>query len=294
MTSNTLASRCKAQTEANGLPGLLLRARDLVQAVLMGEHGRRRAGSGDDFWQYRPLYDGENHRMIDWRQSAKTDKNYVREREWKITQTAQLWVDQGASMRFSGAPDRERKSERAQILALALAILLLRAGERVGLSDLSLNPQRGESQIDRLAARLSQQDDHDYAPPNICGLLPHARAVFISDFMGPIDAVYKSLKSAADQDIKGALLQILDPVEISFPFVGRVVFESIGGSLRHETLKANDLQYRYQQRLDIRRAELQDICRDNGWLYHCHCTDASVQMALLWLYQALGQGQHKQ
>ena len=292
MTPASLATISKAQSEASTLPGLLLRAHQLARGIVMGDHGRKRAGSGEDFWQYRPHYAGENHRMIDWRQSAKTDDHYVREQERKSAQTAQLWIDLGASMQFSGASGRQTKAHQAQLIALAASILLLRAGERVGLSDASLAPRSGQQQIDRLATRLAQNQTQDYAAPDIRGLLPHARAIFISDFMAPIETITAALTQSADQGVKGVLLQILDPVEAQFPFSGRTVFQSIGGNLKHETLKANDLQARYLDRLEIRRAALIDLCRQTGWHYHRHLTDHTAQSALLWLYQALGEVRH--
>ncbi len=56
--------------------------------------------------------------------------------------------------------------------------------------------------------------------------------------------------------MKGALVQILDPQEEAFPFDGRTIFESVGGTLRHETLKAGDLRDRYLERLSERKARL--------------------------------------
>lgn len=82
-------------------------------------------------------------------------------------------------------------------------------------------------------------------------------------------------------------MQILDPVEESFPFEGRTIFESMGGSLSHETLKAGDLRGRYLARLAERKDRLEGLARLSGWLYHVHHTDVTAQSALLWLYGAL-------
>ncbi len=64
---------------------------------------------------------------------------------------------------------------------------------------------------------------------------------------------------------RGALVQVLDPSEQDFPFDGRTIFESVGGSLRHETLKAGDLRARYRLRLAERKDRLRDLCRRTGW-----------------------------
>ena len=131
-----------ADTEASTLPPLLARAEHLAGTVLLGDHGRRRAGLGDDFWQYRPAQPGDSRRVIDHRRSARGDMQFVREREWQIAQSVMLWVDRGASMRFSSDAARfPNKIDRARILTLAVAILLVRGGERVGLTGTTLPPR---------------------------------------------------------------------------------------------------------------------------------------------------------
>ncbi|MDW3223787.1 MAG: DUF58 domain-containing protein [Paracoccaceae bacterium] len=290
MSSQPTALRTGAEEQAASLPALLARAKHLAGAVLLGDHGRRRAGMGDDFWQYRPAQIGDSRRLIDHRRSARGDQEFVREREWQIAQSVMLWVDQGASMRFTSDGELPLKADRARLLGLAIAILLVRGGERVGLTGTTLPPRRGNAQVLRLAEAFTTDAADDYAPPEHRAMIPSARAVFISDFMGDIAEVKLALTKAADRGVRGVLLHTLDPSEEAFPFRGRTIFESVGGSLRHETLKANDLKDRYLERLAERKAELQKLCAVTGWQYGLHHTDASAQSALLWLYRALDTG----
>ncbi len=285
-----LALRERSETEASRLPPLLARAEHLAGTVLLGDHGRRRSGLGDDFWQYRPAQLGDSRRMIDHRRSARGDQQFVREREWQIAQSVMCRVDQGASMRFASDNDLTPKIERARVLALATAILLVRGGERVGLTGTSLPPRRGNAQIVRLAQFWTEDDGADYAPPEHKAMIPHARAVFISDFLGDMSEVELALTKAADRGVRGVLLQVLDPSEEAFPFQGRTIFESVGGSLQHETLKAGDLRDRYLERLADRKTELRRLCRATGWHLGLHHTNQSAQSALLWLYRALDGG----
>jgi uncharacterized protein (DUF58 family) len=275
------------------LPPLLAQAEQMAGTVLLGDHGRRRAGMGDDFWQYRPVQTGDSYRMIDWRRSARSDAQYVREREWQVAQSVMLWLDQGASMQFASDEALPSKMMRARVLALAVSILLVRAGERVGLTGNRLPPRRGEAQIARLTEAFLNEDasaaEGEYAAPDARAMLPHARAVFVSDFLGDIDGIWGALTKAADRGVRGVLLQVLDPSEESFPFQGRTVFQSIGGGLSHETRKAGDLRDRYMTRLAERRDALDQLCRRTGWQFHSHTTGQSAQSALLWLYRALEQ-----
>jgi uncharacterized protein (DUF58 family) len=286
-----LSLRARAETLGQSLPPLLAEAEHLAATVILGDHGRRRAGMGDEFWQYRPAHAGDSARMIDWRRSARSDAHFVREREWQAAQTVTLWVDDARSMGFTGDPKaRAPKADRARLLAMALAVLLLRGGERVGLAGGTHPPRSGRAQIDRLALALSGEGVDDYGVPDASGMVAHGRAVFLSDFLGDLAAVETAMGLASDRGVRGALVQVLDPAEEEFPFDGRTIFESMGGGLRHETLKAGELRGRYLARLADRKARLAELCRAAGWHFHTHHTGGPAQAALLWLYRALEHG----
>ncbi|MDQ2066908.1 DUF58 domain-containing protein [Xinfangfangia sp. CPCC 101601] len=290
--SETLSQGLRARAEALGqaLPPLLAQAEMLAHTVMLGEHGRRRAGLGDEFWQYRPAHQGDAARLIDWRRSARSDAHFVREREWQAAQSVTLWVDPAKSMGFSGAKGRASKADRAQLLALAMAVLLLRGGERVGLAG-GLPPRAGRTQLVRLAAELAgSAEAGDYGAPQVEGMVSHGRAVFLSDFMGDLAAVEAVLAKASDRGVLGAAVMVLDPAEEEFPFDGRTIFESMGGALRYETRKAGDLRERYLARLAERKDRLQSLTRAVGWHFSTHHTGQPAQMALLWLYRALEAG----
>ena len=280
--------RTRAEGLASALPPLLAQAEHLASTVMLGSHGRRRSGMGDEFWQYRPIAQGDEARQIDWRRSARSDVHFIREKEWQAAQSVTIWVDGSHSMSFSGDASRPAKSDRARLLALALSVLLVRAGERVGLANLGTPPRSGQVQLVRLAEALTGElSQDDYGAPETPGLPAHARALFLSDFMGDMEAVERALAKASDRGVRGALFQILDPIEESFPFDGRTIFESMGGSLRHETLKAGELKDRYLNRLAERKSRLDHLARMSGWLYQCHHTGDSAQASMLWLYSAL-------
>jgi len=265
-----------------------MHAERLAATVLMGEHGRRRAGPGDAFWQYRNAQPGDARRAIDWRQSGRTDGHFVRETEWQAAQTLMLWVDDAASMRFA-AGDRPSKLRRAQTLALALSSLAIRAGERAGLASLPEPPRAGSAQLSRMAdAMMEGGDAPDYGAPRPQVMPMGARAVFLSDFLGDPAAVTRALTRAADRGVEGVLCQILDPEEEAFPYDGRTVFESMSGAIRFETLKAGGLRDDYLDRLAARRGVLRDLARRTGWRFVVHRTDASAASALLTLHNALG------
>lgn len=287
----SLQLQSKAEALGQSLPALLAEAEHLAATVMLGEHGRRRAGQGDEFWQYRAAAPGDSARQIDWRRSARSDHHFVREREWQAAQSVSLWVDGAKSMAFSGDKSRGPKGDRANLLALALAVLLLRGGERVGLAGNAMPPKPGRAQVLALANALTGAGaTDDYGAPTAAGLVSYGRAVFLSDFLGDLGPLETALAEAADRGVQGVLLQILDPAEEEFPFQGRTVFESMGGGLRHETQQAGDLRGRYLARLAERKDRLQELARAVGWHVSTHHTGQPALSALLWAFRALEGG----
>lgn len=292
-----------AEAEAAALPALLLAAEHLAATVQMGGHGRRRAGTGEDFWQYRPAHSGDAARFVDWRRSARSDTQFVRDREWQLAQSLHLWVDGAASMRFTGAATgrqaRPEKLARAQLLALGLAVLGIRAGERVGLTGPLAPPRPGKAQLLTLATALCSAraeelggGAQDYGAPEVATVAGGAQVVFLSDFFGDLGPVEAALGALADRGVRGAMLQVLDPSEEEFPFDGRTVFLSMTGALSHETREAADLRARYHARLAERRARLAALAAQAGWAFSTHHTGSPALGALIWLHAALGGAAH--
>jgi uncharacterized protein (DUF58 family) len=283
--------RRDAERIAGSLPPLLAEAERLALTVASGVHGRRRAGPGETFWQYRQAVPGDVAERIDWRHSARSDALYIREMEWETAQSVQVWADDALAMDYRSEGTARTKAERAKLLALALGVLLVRGGERVGLLGTPLTrPRPGEAQLTRMAIELAKgrqgRPDYGTAPPD--PLVRGGKAVFLSDFLGNEDTIFPALLRAAEAGTTGAFVQILDPAEEAFPFDGRVIFESMGRAVDFETQRARALREAYRDRLALRRERLAEMARRTGW--HClfHRTGESPRKALLWLYMAIG------
>jgi uncharacterized protein (DUF58 family) len=284
--------RHSAEALSAALPPLLVGAEHLANSALPGAHGRRRAGAGVEFWQFRPAGPSDSATRIDWRRSARSDEHFIRETEWQAARAVSIWVDAGAAMNFSGARNRPSKGDRARLLAMALAVLLLRGGERVGLARADLAPRAGRAQAGTLAMALSEAavgaDEH--AAPDLSATPAGGHAVLFSDFLGSLDPVEAALDLAAARNLRGMLVQVLDPVEESFPFDGRTRFESMSGHLSFETLRAGDLRTAYRDRLAERKDRLATLARSGGWQFTTLHTDSAPAGGLLWLWHALGGG----
>lgn len=281
--------RARAEASVAALPPLLAEAERLTATVILGEHGRKRAGMGETFWQYRRAEQGDAYSSIDWRRSARSDNMYVQQTEWEAAQSVALWVDPSAAMNYQSRAVETSKRNRAALLALAIAVGLNRGGERFSLMGTAAGAAKtGRRQVETIAAELiAAPDDLDYGAPPLTRLQPGSRAVFFSDFLGPRDALISQVGQAADQGVKGCIVQVLDPAEEAFPFDGRTIFQSMKGTLEYETDRAKSLKAAYQDKLAQRQDELRDMARRTGWLYLHHTTDGSPRAALLWLYAAL-------
>ncbi|HEY2133322.1 MAG TPA: DUF58 domain-containing protein, partial [Acetobacteraceae bacterium] len=205
------APRAARRAEALGarLPPLLVAAERVAATIAQGVHGRRRVGQGDSFWQYRPFLPGDAATSIDWRQSARSDRAFVRETEWEAAQTVYLWRDGSPSMRWRSRHASTDKIERASILLLALASLLLRGGERVRLLGMESRPVGG---LDRMAAELERVPDGNGLPPET-RVPRHARVVLIGDLLSPLEQIQAAIGRLAAIPVSGHLLQVLDPAE---------------------------------------------------------------------------------
>lgn len=283
--------RRDAEKIGGSLPPLLAEAERLAMTVAFGVHGRKRAGIGESFWQYRQAMPGDVLTSVDWRRSGRSDQLYIREKEWEAAQTVSIWADNAQAMDYKGPKATYTKRERARLLALALAVLLVKAGERVSLlaSD-AAQPRTGEAQLRRMALALAAEraDRTDFGAPPHARYTASGKAVFLSDFMGARGEVFPALSYAAERNVSGCFLQIVDDSEEEFPFDGRTIFRSVGGTVEFETDRARALKDAYKERLAERRDALRDMTRRTGWRFQIHRTSESPRTALLWLYMAIG------
>ena len=277
----------RAEELAATMPTLLVAAERVASTVAQGVHGRRRIGQGDTFWQFRQYQPGDTTQRIDWRQSAKSQRVFIREHEWEAAQSIWLWRDASASMHYASGRNLPEKSDRAELLLLALASLLIRSGEHVAFMGEGYPPSNGRSVLNRMAASLLHGGAATANAPPLEPLPRDAQIVLFSDFLGPPTEIETAVKGYAARGVAGPLLQILDPAEEAFPFSGRIRFEGLeeeGDTLIDRTERVRD---RYRGRLAELRMNLTALARRHDWTFSVHHTDRPASSALLALYGAL-------
>jgi len=283
--------RHRAEESAASLPPLLVAAERIAATVAQGVHGRRRVGQGETFWQFRQYEPGDAASRIDWRESGKSQRLYVRETEWEAAQSVWLWRDASASMDYSSADyvprgDWPTKRARAELILVALASLLVRGGERLSLLGSGAAPLSGRVALIRLVDLIEGGGGTEGLPP-VENLPRHAQLVLIGDFLAPLDATNRVVAGYAAAGLAGHLLQIVDPAEEDLPFDGRVRFEGVEEHDQPLVGRVETIRDAYAGRFREHRAALQAMTQAVGWSFSAHRTDRPPHLALLALHAAL-------
>jgi len=273
--------RADAEALARQLPGLTLQAA-AADVIHPGAAGRKRAGSGEQFWQYRRYTQTDAADRIDWRRSARGDEYFVRETELETARTILSWVDPHAGFDWSSDPGRETKADRARTVLLAQGIVFAKQGERIGLISGHRPASLGKAAPDKLAEDLLRPAQTQIEPPRA-----RALAVIASDFYDGAETWRTRLAPLARTCRHGVLFAVSDPIEHEFPYTGRTKFSRPGSALDRLFGRAETVRDTYLQKLAAHEAALAELAAHMGWALVKHRTDeaalrgaAAVQSAL--------------
>ena len=284
-----LALEREAVDLVDRMPELLMEADRIASTVAQGIHGRRRAGPGETFWQFRQYQAGENATLVDWRRSASSDHLYIREREWEAAHTLHLWPDISPSTNFQSHIAPVSKRDRVLVLTLAAAELLVRGGERVALLA-QMSPTASRNAATRIAETIAS---HSRSEAMQSGLPPKASLsrfsglILFSDFLSPPDVISERLEGFAGNGVAGHMVQVLDPAEETLPYHGRTEFLSPSGGERWVADRVEALRPKYRARFEAHRAELAEMAKRFGWSFLTHHTDRPASEPLLSLLMRL-------
>ncbi|MFI5014563.1 MAG: DUF58 domain-containing protein [Hyphomicrobiales bacterium] len=271
----------EAKRLAARLTRIGLEARRIAASIVQGAHGRRRPGVGESFWQFRPFMPGEAALLVDWRRSAREERLFVREREWEGAQTFWLWADRSSSMEFKSHLAPVGKADRALVLMFAVAEILVRNGERVGLIG-ATRPSASRSIIERLAEAIvaTGAGAHGDIPDHVM-LDRRSEAVLIGDFLAPESEIALAIEPMARLGARGHLIMIADPAEEVFPYAGQAMLSEDERGLRLRVGDAASFGDRYRRRLGAHRGAICEMCRRLNWTFALHRTDGAATEALV-------------
>lgn len=280
------ALRREAEEQATRYPALMAEAERIAVTVAQGVHGRRRKGVGETFWEYRHHAQTDPVTRIDWRRSARSDDLFVRENEWEAANSVWLWRDGRASMDWRSDRKLPLKKDRAAVLSIALASLLIRGGERCAVLGEGDAPRAGNAGLDR-AALLLAAGTGDIAETDFAALARHARLALFSDFLEPVETWRARLSQLSGIPAGGVLVQIADPAEEDFPYAGRTLFRASGGGQELLVGRAENVGKTYRNRYAAHQEDMKALARRAGWPLVRHRTDQPPARALQAIYQAM-------
>ena len=211
-------------------------ARWVVEGFLTGLHRSPRKGFSVEFAEHRPYMPGDDLRYLDWKIAARADRWMIKQFEEETNMRAAVVLDVSKSMDWTGSPDRLTKLSYAEHLVAALANLLIRQKDAVGLVRFDdelktvVMPRARSVHFYRLVRTLS--DPHGGKAALIKDALFRAERmirrpgmiIVISDLLfepGDIDGPVKSLRAAGHNV---GVLHIMDPSERALTQAGEAIF----------------------------------------------------------------------
>ena len=280
--------RDSAESLAQTLPPLVLAAEHLVNAFDMGVHGRRRAGTGEDFWQFKRYGPDDSTTSIDWRQSAKREHVYIRQKEQETAETVWIWRDEARTMAYGSETNGSSKLSRATVLSLALALSLSKSGEKFGLLGQDEKASTGPASFNRLVDRIARMQTPSHRELTSANRLSNkSTIVLISDFLHELPEITETVRHFVNLGCNGYLLHIADPAEVDLPFQGRTRFLSMAAEDSLTLGRVEAVREEYQTLFDAHRAAIMSLAENVSWNYDFHRTDEAAGNAFARLYEAL-------
>ena len=278
----------EGRTLAATMPRLILEARRVAASIIHGMHGRRRAGPGENFWQYRRFVSGEPASRVDWRRSARDDHLYVRELEWEAAHTIWIWPDRSPSMLFASqlAHDnklRSRAGGRAGARRNSGRRRRARGHSRTDASDRQPQRDRAHGAGDRARSRRTHEPAAEFrALPAVRDRAP----VRLVEPTSPIsDARSRNSPAAAR-----AGMWCRSSIRPKRPFRIRAASNSSSRKAAAASPPAGRETWRadYEGRVRRHRSEIRAETDRLSWSFTIHRTDRPASELLLALHARIG------
>jgi len=222
------------------ISALKIRALNLVEGLLSGNHRSRHKGSSVEFAEYKDYSPGDEIRHIDWKVVGKTDKYHVKQFEQSTNLKCTILLDASGSMGYVSPNETGMsKMDYARTLVASLSCLLLKQFDAVGLTLFNdqviqhIPPRSKTSHLQHILHGLCAIEPHgitriDQVVESLVERLQgRSMLVLVSDLLAKEDDIYKDLKLIASRGLEVVLFHILHPDEVSLPFEGDFIFESL-------------------------------------------------------------------
>ncbi|MBI2378868.1 MAG: DUF58 domain-containing protein [Deltaproteobacteria bacterium] len=270
---------------------LAFRARIVADSVLHGMHRSRHHGTSVEFAEHKEYAPGDNVRHLDWRAFARLDRDYVKRYLDEAHIRAWLVVDTSASMGYRPEAPRATKLEYAKLCAGALAYLLARQGDAVGLATFS---ERLSVEVPSRARRghlMEMLTRLEALSPNgetkltsaidslVQGMSRRTIVLVLTDLFDAGDDALDAIARLAAKKHDVVLFQLLDPDELQLPFEDHTEFASLEDD-RVIAADPDSIRAAYLEEIERFLHEVESRARAARVEHHLLRTDRSPGAAL--------------
>jgi uncharacterized protein (DUF58 family) len=252
---------------------LELTARQIVDGFMAGAHASPSHGFAVEFAHHREYVPGDDIKHLDWKVFGRTERFYLKQYQLETDFTCWLVVDGSGSMRYSSHD--VSKYDYACILAATLAYVVVRQGDRVGLSVADATIERfvrasgAGNQLGEVVRQLAlgptnQPSQLGLALGELAGRIGRRGIVFVfSDFFDDIDELIKGFHRLRFDRHDIIAVTVVDPAELDFPFTAATKFKGL--EIPEELLTdPRGLRQAYLDELHGHRDRLHRRCRELG------------------------------
>ena len=266
-------------------------ARWIVDGFITGLHRSPRKGFSVEFAEHRPYQPGDDLRYVDWRIAARSDRWVVKQFEEETNLRATLVLDVSRSMAWTGAPGRLTKLAYAERLTAAIALLLIRQRDAVGLIRFddrirtAIPPRARTGQWQRIVAALDDPGagNASLAPDALARASRLVRrrgmVILISDLLMDGDDVEQSVRALRASGHNVTVLHVLDPAELDLQSIGDAVFHDPESGLEVPASTA-EVRAAYRATVDAAIAEWRSLFARAGAGYVTVTTDSPFGIPL--------------
>jgi uncharacterized protein (DUF58 family) len=224
------------------LKSLYLRARFVVDGLMVGIHPSQAKGFSSEFEEHREYTQGDDIRHIDWKAYGKFDRYFIKEYREATNLRGYILLDASGSMGY--ASNGWSKFDYGATLAASLAYLMLKQQDSVGLITFSrkidrmIPPQAAPGHLFTLLRQM--EETLPQGETGAGGILQELAAsikrrgfiIVISDLLDRAEEVLRGLKQLRSRGSDVIVFHLLDPDELDFPFREPTLFEDLEEDLK--------------------------------------------------------------
>lgn len=274
-----------------GVEGLELKARRIVEGLVSGLHRSPYRGSSVEFAEHREYSPGDDLRYLDWKVFGKTDRYYLKSYAEESNLACYIVIDHSESMRYRSDPESCTKLEYAKLLAACLSYIVVRQQDAIGLFTVSdsvsaaVSPSNQATQLRSIvqvldATTANGSTNLPAATQDLVGRIPRRSiVVVISDLLVELESIQKMFAHLQSRKHDVAVLQVLDPAELDFPFEEPMLFRGLEtGDI--ETGDPRAIRAEYLKEIEEFLGQVERGCRQSGFDYLSARTDHSPEAVL--------------